>query len=66
MNTKLKGHIVTKYGSQIVFSIKSGMPENKLSYIIHGHREPTERELLIFEKFLGISREELFGEEVLR
>ena len=65
MNAKLKGQIVTQYGSQVVFAGVSGIPENKLSYIIREHRKPTEWELLIFEKFLGISREEFFGEEVL-
>ena len=65
MNTILKGHIVTQFGSQVVFAKKAGIPENKLSYIIRGHREPTQREMLIFEKFLSISREELFGEDAL-
>lgn len=65
MNWKLRNAITTKYHSQVRFSKVSGMPENALSYLINEHREPTERELLTIEGFLGVSREELFGEKIL-
>lgn len=66
MNWRLRNTILEKHHSQVEFAKASGMPENALSYLINEHRKPTDKELLTFEKVLGVSREELFGEEILR
>lgn len=65
VNQALRGRIVTLFRSQVAFAEKSGIPENALSYIINGHRQPTQEQLIIFEKLLEVSREKLFGEEIL-
>ena len=39
--------------SQIAASRQLKIPQNRLSYIVQGHSEPTERERAILEKALG-------------
>ncbi len=54
-NLNLKGELIRRYGSQIKASQALGIHESKLSYIVQGHREPTEREREALEKALGRS-----------
>jgi len=54
-NFGLKGKIVETYGSQTKMSRVTGIGEAKLSRIIQGHKEPTDREREAMEKALGRS-----------
>ncbi len=54
-NLNLKSELIRRYGSQIRASQALGIHESKLSYIVQGHREPTEREREALEEALGRS-----------
>ncbi len=55
VNLNLKGEVIRQYGSQTVVSRVTGISEAKLSRIIQGHKEPTERERKALEDALGRS-----------
>ena len=49
VNLNLKAEPIKRFGSQVEATKSLGIRENRLSYIIRGHTEPTERE----QKTLG-------------
>ena len=53
VNLILKGELIRRYGSQINASRALGIRENKLSYIVQGHSEPSDREREALEEALG-------------
>jgi hypothetical protein len=55
MNLELRVELIRHFGSQIAASRQLGIRESKLSYIVRGHAEPSEKERKAFEKALGPS-----------
>lgn len=55
VNLDLKCALIKRFGSQIAAARELGIRESKLSYIIRGHAEPSERERKAFEGALGRS-----------
>jgi ribosome-binding protein aMBF1 (putative translation factor) len=49
----LRLELLKRFGSQIEAANAMGIRENRLSYIIHGHVVPTERERRTLERTLG-------------
>jgi len=49
----LKALLVERFGSQVEAAKAIGIRESRLSYIIRGHAEPTERERKALEHALG-------------
>ena len=43
MNLELKLELIRRFGSQIVAARTLGIRESKLSYIVRGHAEPSEK-----------------------
>ncbi len=54
-NFRLKGALVSRFGTQIDASRALEIPLSKLSFIVQGHSEPNERERKALEKALGRS-----------
>jgi plasmid maintenance system antidote protein VapI len=63
MNTALKMRIIEKFGQQWPFARRMGMPEDRLSRIIHGRRTATEKEKGDMARVLGVKVQELFRVE---
>jgi ribosome-binding protein aMBF1 (putative translation factor) len=53
LNVDLKVALLKRFGSQIRASRRLNIQEAKLSHLVHGHDQPTERERRILEKALG-------------
>ena len=53
MNVDLRLGLLRRYGSQIVASKQLGIGNSKLSYLVHGHAEPTPREREVLKEALG-------------
>ena len=53
LNLELKIALIRRFGSQVEASQQLGIRESKLSYIIRGHVQPTEREREALEGKLG-------------
>jgi len=53
VNWILKEKLSEHFGSQIDASIKMGIRENRLSYIVRNHTVPTKRERKALESALG-------------
>ena len=53
VNIDLKCALIRLYGSQVRASRKLGIRESKLSYIVRGHAEPSDRERQALEGALG-------------
>ena len=49
----LKSALVSLYGSQVIASRELEIRESKLSYIVRGHAEPSDRERKALEDALG-------------
>ncbi len=56
INGNLKTALVEQYGSQISAATEIGIPENRLSYIVRGHIQPSDRERKALERALGPSK----------
>jgi len=56
INWNLKTVLVEKFGSQISAATQIGIPENRLSYIVRGHVQPSDRERKALERALGPAR----------
>ena len=52
---KIKGAIVTKYGSQSLAARELGMTERRLSRLLNGHEMAKPKEAKIFARKLGIA-----------
>ena len=48
-----KGAIVGEFGSQSEGAVAMRIEESRLSRIIRGYREPSEKEFAIFQRILG-------------
>jgi hypothetical protein len=55
-NRSLKAQIILHSGCQANFSQSTGMPEARLSKIIHGRIKPSAKERKIFAKVFGAER----------
>jgi hypothetical protein len=53
MNIDLKVELIRHFGSQIVAAKKLRIQNSKLSYLVHGHAEPSKRERDVLKKALG-------------
>src|SRR5262245_26465604 len=61
-NRQLKAQIILHSGSQTDFAQSTGVPESRISKIIHGRIRPSPKELKIFAKVFGQERiDSLFG-----
>ena len=56
MNLPLKVELIRKFGTQISAAKKLGIRENRLSYIVRGHAEPSKSEREALERGLGRER----------
>jgi ribosome-binding protein aMBF1 (putative translation factor) len=56
MNMALRLALIEKFGSQVVAARKLGIRENKLSYLVRGHTQPSDTERRSLEKVLGRER----------
>lgn len=56
VNLNLKSELVKRFGSQVEAAKQMGIRESKLSYIVRGHVQPSEREREALDRVLrGIS-----------
>ncbi len=53
LNWDLKTVLVERFGSQISAASQIGIAQNRMSYIIRGHVQPSERERKLLERALG-------------
>jgi hypothetical protein len=53
MNFDLKVALMQRFGSQVVAAQRLGIRENRLSYLVRLHVEPTAKELQILETEFG-------------
>jgi len=53
INWDLKSSLVERFGSQVKAARQIGIRENRLSYIVRGHVQPTDRERQALEQALG-------------
>ena len=53
LNVDLKCALIRKFGSQVEAARQMGIREAKLSYIVRGHAQPSERERRALEVALG-------------
>jgi hypothetical protein len=53
MNLDLKIELLRQYGSQVVAAKQLKIREAKLSYLVRGHAEPTQREREVLKNALG-------------
>ena len=49
----LKSALVERFGSQVEAAKATGIRENRMSYIVRGHIQPSERERKALEQALG-------------
>ena len=56
VNLDLKAELIRRFGSQIEGAKAMGIAENRLSYIVRGHIQPSEREFQALEQGLGKTR----------
>ncbi len=57
INWNLKSALVERFGSQVEAAREMEIRENRLSYIVRGHTEPSEREREALEEALGRATE---------
>jgi ribosome-binding protein aMBF1 (putative translation factor) len=62
---ELKIELIRRFGSQIVAARQLGIGESKLSHIVRGHAEPSEKEREALERVFGpnLTRKVLKREE---
>ena len=53
VNLELKAELIKRYGSQIEAAKALGLHENRLSYIVRGHIQPSTHEREALEHALG-------------
>ena len=53
VNLDLKAELIRRFGSQCEAACQMGIRENRLSYIVRGHAQPSEREHEALEQSLG-------------
>ncbi len=53
INWNLKTALVERFGSQISAADQIGIPVNRLSYLVRGHIQPSDRERKALERALG-------------
>jgi hypothetical protein len=53
MNIKLKLELIRRFGTQVEAARQLGIRENRLSYFVRQHAEPSEREREAFERVVG-------------
>jgi len=53
VNLELKAELIRRFGSQIEAALQMGIREDRLSYIVRGHVEPSKRERTALERGLG-------------
>ncbi len=53
INWNLKSALVNRFGSQVEAARQLGIREAKLSYIVRGHSQPSDRERMLLERELG-------------
>jgi hypothetical protein len=53
VNLDFKIALIQNFGSQIAASRRLKIQENKLSHLVRGYNEPTEREREVLKKALG-------------
>jgi len=56
INWDLKGALVERFGSQVEAAMAIGIRENRLSYIIRGHIQPSKMERKALERAMGKAR----------
>ena len=56
INWNLKSVLVQRFGSQVEAAIRMGIRENRLSYLVRGHIQPSDRERKALERALGPSK----------
>lgn len=59
MDFEIKATIVRKFGTQAQAALAMEIDESKLSRILRGYREPSERELAILRRVLGLSAKQV-------
>jgi len=55
LNWNLKALLVEQFGSQISAANQIGIAQNRMSYIIRGHIQPSDRERRALERALGLT-----------
>ena len=65
MNKALKAMIVLKFGTQDDFAAKMGVSRSLVSNVLHGRRELSFEEKVLWTAILGCSFYEIFPEEQL-
>jgi len=55
INWNLKTVLVEKFGSQVSAANQIGIAENRLSYLVRGHIQPSDREWKALERALGLA-----------
>ncbi len=63
-NYQLKARIVEKFGAQVRFAEAVGLPELRISKLIHGRSKPTPEEIEIISRALQCAPHELFPEPI--
>jgi hypothetical protein len=53
VNIDLKVELIRRFGTQVVAAKQLKIREAKLSYLLHGHAEPNQREREALKKALG-------------
>jgi ribosome-binding protein aMBF1 (putative translation factor) len=53
MNLELKIELIRRFGSQIAAAKKLGIRGSKLSHIVRGHEDPSEKEREVLERTFG-------------
>ena len=53
MNLELKAELIRRFGSQIEAAVQMGIRENRLSYIVRGHVQPSKQEREALEAAIG-------------
>jgi hypothetical protein len=53
VNLELKAELIRRFGSQIEAALQMGIREDRLSYIVRGHTQPSKRERVALERSLG-------------
>ena len=56
MNFELKVELLRRFGSQIIAARHLKISESRLSHLIRGHAQPSERERKAMERVLGQGR----------
>ena len=53
VNLALKAELIKRFGTQVEAAKQMGIRENRLSYLVRGHVEPSEKERQALVKALG-------------